>query len=187
MEQRTGRSRPGWHDVRGACHGGRGTRGSGLCQRHIRTGAGQCPCGRPQPRPDDSVRRRFGRAHRGPQALQRPRCGWNRFIRRVAAGHLLGSVRIRRGVAPRAHDPVRHGDRRPRHNRVIRSQSAYPAGAAVGPDPSGWRGHGGRRAVRLHQVRQAGGYLASARRHRNADRPVAGRAGFADRGVAGAH
>ena len=31
--------------VRGACHGGRGTRGSGLCQRHIRTGAGQCPGG----------------------------------------------------------------------------------------------------------------------------------------------
>ena len=62
-----------------------------------------------------------------------------------------------------------------------------PLGAAVGPDRSCWRGHGRRRALRLHQVRQGGGHLASARRFRNADRPVAGRAGFSDRGVAGAH
>ena len=45
VEHRTGRVRPRRLDVPGARHGGRGTRGSGLRQGHVRAGAGQHPGG----------------------------------------------------------------------------------------------------------------------------------------------
>ena len=167
--------------------GGEGPGDISLVMGLFAAGTGQCPGGRPQPGPRDPS----SPAVRSPAQWTSGAPGWpwrqgNRFFGPTADGHEFVHVRFCRGVAGGAHGPVRHGDRNPRHDCVLRSSCRAPRRTSGGARSERIRQrYRRRRSVRLHSVRQTGDHLATAGRHRNADRPMAGRAGSADGGVAG--
>ncbi len=179
-----GRAEPGRLLARGDRRAGRGTGRRQLRRGHVRAGAGQAPGGRPVPGPPDRLRRRFGRTHGGRAAHGRSDCRGAGSVRPAADGLRLVQVRLRGGVASRAHGALRHGVRRRRHGRVLRLGAAPRAWTAVGPDWRRRQRRGSCRPLRLRAFRQAADRLAQARRRRRADRALAGRGGPSDRGAA---